>query len=89
MARKYNFFTEEEKRFLKENYLLFSDAKLAEIFDRTEDNIRKARQLFGLKRRGAELKKFLANVPVVVWFPRDAFKDYEVDLKQFKIKGNK
>lgn len=87
MAREYNYFTQEEKQFLKENYLLLSDAKLAEIFSRTETNIRKARQLFGLKRRGVLTKEFIENIPIVVWFPRNAFKDANVDLKQLKIQG--
>ena len=87
MAREYKYFTNEEKLFLKENYLLLSDERLGKIFDRTEANIRKARQLLGLKRRGAPLKEFLTATPVVIWLPRKAFEDYEVDLKQLKIKG--
>ena len=87
MARGYNYFSEEEKSFLKENYLLLSDERLGKIFNRTEENIRKARQLLGLKRRGAPLKEFLAATPVVIWFPRAAFEGHEVDLKQLKIKG--
>ena len=88
MARDYKYFTEEEKLFLKENYLLLSDERLGLIFNKTADNIRKARQLFGLKRRGASLKEVVETTPIMVWFPREAFKAYEVDLTQLKIQGN-
>ena len=87
MARTYNYFTTEERLFLKENYLLLSDERLGIIFNRTESNIRKARQLLGLKRRGALVKEFMETVPIVIWFPRNAFKGVEVDLKQLKIQG--
>lgn len=89
MSRNYNYFTDEEKLFLKENYLLLSDKRLGVIFSRTEANIRKARQLLGLKRRGRAIKELIEAIPVVVWFPRASFEDYDVDLKQLKIKGNK
>ena len=89
MARDYKYFTDEEKLFLKENYLLLSDKRLGVIFSRTEANIRKARQLLGLKRRGRAIKELIEAIPVVVWFPRASFEDYDVDLKQLKIKGNK
>lgn len=89
MAREYKYFTEEEKLFLKENYLLLSDERLGRIFNRSEDNIRKARQLLGLKRRGLPYKEMIANIPIVVWFPRELFGEYDVDLTQLKIKGKK
>ncbi len=89
MARTYNYFTEEEKTFLKENYLFLSDKRLGTIFNRTEANIRKARQLLGLKRRGTALKDFIETTPVIIWMPRTSFEDYNVDLKQLKIKENK
>ena len=87
MARSYKYFTDEEKQFLKENYLLLSDERLGTIFNRSTSNIRKARQLLGLKRRGISAKEFMASTPVVVWFPRKAFEGLDVDLKQLKIKG--
>ena len=85
MARDYKYFTDEEKLFLKENYLLLSDERLGSIFSRTEANIRKARQLLGLKRRGLDLKEIKATTPIVVWFPRNAFNGQQVYKTQLKI----
>ena len=85
MARSYSFLSDEDKLFFKENYLLLSDEKLGELFSRTPDNIRKLRQLLGLTRRGIKQKDI--TPPVIIWLPRKAFEDYDVDLKQLKIQG--
>jgi hypothetical protein len=83
--RAYRRFSKEDREFLKTNYLLLSDKKLAEILGRSEDNIRKQRQNMGLSRRNAKLKNVLAEMPIIIWLPRDAFEGKKIDLKNLKI----
>jgi hypothetical protein len=85
IKRAYKRFSKEDREFLVANYLLLSDKKLAEMLGRSEDNIRKQRQNMGLSRRNAKLKDVLAEMPIIIWLPRDAFEGKKVDLKNLKI----
>jgi len=69
--------TPEIKRFLTENYLLLSDAKLAELlgYD-NEVIIRKHRNNLGLKRGDISIfKEYVKETPVIIWTERKNYKD--------------
>jgi hypothetical protein len=83
--RAYKKFSKEDREFIAVNYLLLSDKKLAKILDRSEENIRKQRQNMGLSRRKYRLKEVLADMPIIIWLPRDAFEGKKVDLRNLKI----
>jgi hypothetical protein len=83
--RAYKKFSKEDREFIAVNYLLLSDKKLAKVLDRSEENIRKQRQNMGLSRREYKLKEVLADMPIIIWLPRDAFEGKKVDLKNLKI----
>ncbi len=83
--RAYKRFSKEDREFIAANYMRLSDRKLAEIFGRSEDNIRKQRQIMGLYRRDVDPKEVLAEMPIIIWLPRDAFKGRKVDLQNLKI----
>lgn len=85
-GRSYKRISPTELEFLKENYLRFSDKELSHILKRKEDNIRKIRQLFGLKRRGAakEAVKDILEQPLVIWLPRESYG--LVDTQKYNIR---
>ena len=85
--RSYKAWSNEDKEFLKENYLFLSDKTFAELFERSEENIRKQRQFLGLTRRGLTVADVISSKPIIIWFPREAFKETEVDLTNLKIIG--
>ena len=84
--RPYKQLSPLELQFLEENYLRFSDIELSYILKRKPDNIRKLRQLFGLKRRGAskEALKDILQQPLVIWLPRESFEG--VDTSKLHIR---
>jgi len=68
--RTYNRLTEAQKEFLRDNYLVLSDKAIAELYGwNSAATVRKIRQLMGLKRGARVVKKFIDEVPVVVWIP--------------------
>jgi len=77
--------TDEDINFLTDNYLFLSDKKLGELLGRSEQTIRKHRQLLGLKRRGLKVKDVLDDTPIIVWLPRNLFGNLEIDLENLKI----
>jgi hypothetical protein len=74
MTRK--LLTDEIKEFLRANYLLLSDAQLANIlgYD-NEAIIRKHRNNLGLVRDDITLfKEYVKETPVIIWTERDNYK---------------
>ena len=86
--RAYKRLSEDEKDFLRANYLLLTDKQLGVILDRKPDTIRKHRQILGLSRKRKDLQKVLAEVPIVIWMPRGLFGTKEIDLEKLKIQEN-
>jgi len=84
-TRDYKRFSKEDRDFIIDNYLRLSDRKLAQMLGRSEDNIRKQRQIMGLVKRGIKIKDVLAEMPIIIWLPREAFDGKQVDLKNLKI----
>lgn len=85
MKRGYKWFTEDDKRFLVDNYLLLSDKKIGELLGRSEDNIRKQRQTLGLRRRGGDYRKMVAEIPIMIWIPRNYFDENPINLDKLKL----
>lgn len=83
--RPYKIFTDEEREFIEKNYLVLSDHKIAEILGRSSDNIRKQRQIMGLSKRRSDVKKALAEAPIIIWVPRDVFDNHPINLNELKL----
>jgi len=63
--------SDEEKEFLRNNYLFLSDASIAKLFGYSnEAAVRKIRQLLGLKRTKEEYRKIINEKPIIIWIPQ-------------------
>jgi len=66
------YLTQEQKEWLRENYLFVSDKAIMEMFGyKNEAAVRKIRQLLGLKRNKTEYKKVAQTIPIVVWIKKE------------------
>jgi len=64
--------SEEDKEWLRQNYLFVSDAEIMQLFGyRNEAAVRKIRQLLGLKRSKDTYKQKIKQTPIVVWIPSE------------------
>lgn len=76
-TRKNKDLTDEQRQFLKKNWVVLSDKALATYLGTTEGAVRKLRHQMGLNRRN--LAKHVKDIPLVVWMPRKSYEDYERD----------